>query len=317
MGFPRMTKLPDFSKAHVLVVGDVMLDSYWQGATTRISPEAPVPVVLVQNQEVRIGGAGNVAVNVAGLGGQVDLLGLVGDDDVARQLEKLLQQHKVSSNLHRVPGSQTINKLRILSRHQQLIRVDFEDHFPTWEPGLLLKSFKQAAKTAQVAIFSDYAKGALRGVQALITHARSMHLPVVVDPKGKDFEPYRGATLLTPNFSEFEAVVGHCSSEDEFNSLAEQLRQSLGLHALLVTRSEQGMSLFVENQIQLRLPTHAREVFDVTGAGDTVAAVIGAGLASGLGLVDAVSLANLAAGIVVGKMGTAAVTVKELRAIFV
>lgn len=311
-----MTNLPDFSQAHVVVAGDVMLDSYWQGATTRISPEAPVPVVLVQNQEVRLGGAANVAVNVRGLGGQVALLGLVGADDAACQLEDLLTQHKVSSSLHRVAGSQTINKLRILSRHQQLIRVDFEDHFLSCEPDLLLADFKNATRKAKVAIFSDYAKGALRGVRALIAHARSVQLPVIIDPKGKDFEPYRGATLLTPNFSEFEAVVGRCCDEDEISSRAEQLRQSLELNALLITRSEQGMSLFVENQPPLRLFTQAREVFDVTGAGDTVVAVVGAGLASGMGMVDAVTLANFAAGIVVGKMGTSGVTVKELHSIF-
>lgn len=298
-----MITLPDFSKSRVLVVGDVMLDSYWHGSTTRISPEAPVPVVLVQNQEVRVGGAGNVAVNGACLGAQVDLLGLVGEDGAATQLEQLLQQHKVTSSLHRVQGGQTINKLRVFSRHQQLIRLDFEDHFPAWEPGLLLECFKRVAKTAQAAIFSDYAKGALRGVQTLIAHARSLQLPVIIDPKGNDFEPYRGATLLTPNLSELEAVVGHCSCEEDITTRAEKLRQSLGLHALLVTRSEQGMSLFVENQPPLRLPTKAREVFDVTGAGDTVVAVIGAGLASGIPLVDAVKLANVAAGIVVGRWG--------------
>lgn len=229
-GHHRMTTLPDFSKARVLV-------------------------------------AGNVAVNVAGLGASVQLLGLVGDDDAANQLAQLLRQQNVTVDLHRVPGSQTINKLRVLSRHQQLIRIDFEDHFPAWQPGLLLKSFVAHAGTAQVAILSDYAKGALRGVQASIAHARSIQLPVIIDPKGKDFEPYRGATLLTPNLSEFEAVVGHCDSEDDINTRAEHLRQALDLHALLVTRSEQGMSLFQAGTPPLRLPTQAREVFDVTGAG--------------------------------------------------
>jgi len=230
-----MTPLPDFSKACVLV-GDLMLDSYWQGATTRISPKAPVPVpvVLVQNTEVRVGGAGNVAVNVGGLGGQVVLLGL----DAARQLEQLLQQHKVASNLQRVPGSQIINKLRVLSRHQQLRWLVFEDQFPAWEPSLILKSFKNAASTAQEAIFSACAKGALRGVQALLKHARSVQLPVAVDPKGKDFEPYRGATLLTPNLADFEVIVGHCANKADINTRAQRLRQALDLNALLVTRSE-------------------------------------------------------------------------------
>jgi len=251
----RMMALPDFAKARVLVVGDVMLDSYWHGAATRISPEAPVPVVQVQQQEVRVGGAGNVAVNVAGLGAQVRLLGLVGNDDAATQLEKILVAHKVQPYLHRVDGSTTINKLRVISRQQQLIRLDFEDHFPTWQPDELLISFKQDAQRMDVAIFSDYAKGALRGVQALIAHARCTNLPMIVDPKGKDFEPYLGATLLTPNLSEFEAVVGHCNSEDELIERAQRLREELNLHALLITRSEQGMSLFVANQSPMRLTT--------------------------------------------------------------
>jgi D-beta-D-heptose 7-phosphate kinase/D-beta-D-heptose 1-phosphate adenosyltransferase len=225
----------------------------------------------------------------------------------------------LAAKLHRVPGSQTINKLRVLSRHKQLIRNDFEDHFPTWEPCLLLKSFQAHASTAQVAILSDYAKDALRSVPALIAHARSIHLPVIIDPKGKDFEPYRGATLLTPNLSEFEAVVGQCASEDDINTRAHNLRQALGLHALLVTRSEEGMSLFQAGTPHppLRLPTHAREVFDVTGAGGTVVAVLGAGLAAGLDMASAVQLANVAAGVVVGEMGTVGVSVGVLQGAFI
>ncbi len=307
-------QLPDFTKARVLVAGDVMLDSYWHGSTTRISPEAPVPVVQVQQQEVRVGGAGNVAVNVAGLGAQARLLGLVGDDEAAKQLERMLVAHKVQPNLHRVIGSSTINKLRVISRHQQLIRLDFEDHFPAWQPDALLASFKQAAQGIDVAILSDYAKGALRGVQELIAHARSINLPVIIDPKGKDFEPYRGATLLTPNLSEFEAVVGHCYSEDDLIERARGLRRKLDLVALLITRSEHGMTLIVGNLPPVNLAAEAREVFDVTGAGDTVAALIGTGMAAGLTLADAVMLSNIAAGIVVSKVGTASVSIDELVA---
>ena len=243
-----MTSLPDFSKARILVAGDVMLDSYWHGSTARISPEAPVPIVRVQQQEVRVGGAGNVAVNVAGLGAQVHLLGLVGNDDAATQLEQMLVAHGVQPELQRVEGSNTINKLRVISRHQQLLRLDFEDQFSKWHPEAYLSSFKQAASQADAAVLSDYAKGALRGVQALIIYARSLNLPVIIDPKGQDFESYRGATLLTPNLSEFEAVVGHCDTETELIHRAERLRHQLDLHALLITRGEQGMSLFVESQ---------------------------------------------------------------------
>ena len=307
-------KLPsDFSKASLLVAGDVMLDSYWHGSMLRISPEAPVPIVQVQQQEERVGGAGNVAVNVAGLGARVRLMGLVGSDDAANRLEELLVKHSVDPNLHRVAGSSTINKVRVISRHQQLLRLDFEDHFPHWQPEEFLLGFKRDLTQADVVIFSDYSKGALRGVKDLVSHARGLNLPVIVDPKGKDFESYRGATLITPNLSEFEAVVGHCSSEGDLVIRAERLRSQLNLHALLITRSEQGMSLFIENEPVMRLHTQAREVFDVTGAGDTVVAVIGAALGAGLNLQDSVVLANIAAGIVVGKMGTANVTLTELQ----
>lgn len=305
---------PDFSAARVFVVGDVMLDSYWHGPTSRISPEAPVPVVQVHQQESRVGGAGNVAINAASLGASTRLLGLVGDDEAANQLESLLVEHGIECALQRVAGSKTITKLRVISRHQQIIRLDFEDHFPHWDPATLLDIFKQNAQAADAVILSDYAKGALRDVQPLIVAARALQLPVVVDPKGKDFEPYRGATVLTPNLSEFEAVVGPCASEDELVRRAESLRQHLNLHALLITRSEHGMTLVAGGQAPVHLPTQAREVFDVTGAGDTVAAIVGAGLAAGLTLIDAVALSNIGAGIVVGKLGTASVTADDLRA---
>lgn len=305
---------PDFSSARVFVVGDVMLDSYWHGPTSRISPEAPVPIVQVHQQESRVGGAGNVAINAASLGASTRLLGLVGEDEAANQLESLLVEHGIECALQRVAGSKTITKLRVISRHQQIIRLDFEDHFPRWDPATLLDVFKRNAQAADAVILSDYAKGALRDVQPLIVAARALRLPVVVDPKGKDFEPYRGATVLTPNLSEFEAVMGPCATEDELVRRAESLRQQLNLHALLITRSEHGMTLVAEGQAPIHLPTQAREVFDVTGAGDTVAAIVGAGLAAGLTLIDAVALSNIGAGIVVGKLGTASVTADDLRA---
>jgi len=309
-----MIRLPDFSNSRVLVAGDVMLDSYWHGATARISPEAPVPVVQVQQQESRIGGAGNVAVNAASLGSQTSLVGLVGDDVAAGELGGLLRQHSIQAHLHPVPGGRTITKLRVISRHQQIIRLDFEDHFPAANPATIATLFARAAKQADAVILSDYAKGALRDVQGLITIARQLDLPVVVDPKGTDFARYRGATLITPNLTEFEAVAGHATSDDDLVRRAEGLRDRLDLHALLITRSEHGMTLVARNAAPLHLPAQALEVFDVTGAGDTVAALIGAGLAAGLGLEDAVHLSNVAAGIVVGKLGTASVTPQELQA---
>ena len=309
-----MIRLPDFSNSRVLVVGDLMLDSYWHGATSRISPEAPVPVVQVQQQESRIGGAGNVAVNAASLGAQTSLIGLVGDDAAATELRALLHQHRIQAQLHTVQGGRTITKLRVISRHQQLIRLDFDDYFPTADPAAITTLFARAAKQADAVILSDYAKGALSGVQGLIAIARRFGLPMVVDPKGTDFARYRGATLITPNLAEFEAVAGQATSETDLVQRAEALRTRLDLHALLITRSERGMTLVAQNAAPLHLSAHAREVFDVTGAGDTVAALIGTGLAAGLGLEDAVRMSNIAAGLVVGKLGTASLTPTELRA---
>jgi D-beta-D-heptose 7-phosphate kinase/D-beta-D-heptose 1-phosphate adenosyltransferase len=309
-----MIRLPDFSTRRVLVAGDVMLDSYWHGTTARISPEAPVPVVQVQQQESRIGGAGNVAVNVASLGTQTSLVGLVGDDAAATELGELLSRHSIQAHLHPVPGGRTITKLRVISRHQQIIRLDFEDHFPAADPTSIAALFAVAAQQANAVILSDYAKGALRDVQNLITIARQFGLPVVVDPKGADFSRYCGATLITPNLAEFEAVAGHATSDEDLICRAEALRARFNLHALLITRSEQGMTLVAQDAAPLHLHAQAREVFDVTGAGDTVAALIGVGLAAGLGLEEAVRLSNVAASIVVGKLGTASVTPQELQA---
>ncbi len=305
--------LPDFSSARVLVVGDVMLDSYWHGATDRISPEAPVPVVRVEGEEARVGGAGNVALNAAALGAGTRLLGLAGEDEAAVRIEAILAAHAVQTRLQKVSGSRTITKLRILSRHQQLIRLDFEDLFPDWDARTLLADFRDMLGGVGAVVLSDYAKGALRGVAELIAAAGERGIPVVVDPKGVDFERYRGATLLTPNQAEFEAVAGHCASEAELVAKGEILRDRLALRALLVTRSERGMTLLEHGRPPLHLPTRAREVYDVTGAGDTVVGMLGAALAAGVGMAEAVALANLAAGVVVGKLGTATVSRVELQ----
>ena len=304
----------DFSPSRVLVVGDVMLDSYLHGSTSRISPEAPVPVVKVDHEEARVGGAGNVALNAAALGASCMLLGLVGQDAAADRLETLLSDRGVHCNLQRVAGSRTITKQRILSRHQQLIRLDFEDHFPNWDAGSLERDFVRLLDRCNVVVLSDYAKGMLRQSQTLIATANERGLPVVVDPKGNDFERYRGATLITPNLVEFEAVVGHCASEREIIDRGTALRDHLGLTALLITRSEKGMTLLVRGSPALQLPTRAQEVFDVTGAGDTVVATLASALGAGTPMIDAVTLANAAAGVVVAKLGTATVSPQELRA---
>jgi len=307
-------KLTDFSAASVLIVGDVMLDRYWQGATSRISPEAPVPVVKVEQDELRPGGAANVALNVAALGASVSLVGLVGVDAEADLLVDRLAANGVQSNLAPVQGSRTITKLRILSKHQQLIRLDFEDGFPACDGSRIQQHFEQGLAAAKVVVLSDYAKGVLRDAPALIHAARARGLPVLIDPKGNDFERYRGATLLTPNQSEFEAIVGRINDDSDLETKGSALRDALDLEALLITRSEKGMCLLQRGRTPVHLPTHAREVYDVTGAGDTVVAVLAAAIAAGETMYDAVNLSNLAAGVVVGKVGTATVSPAELVA---
>lgn len=306
-------QIPRFEQAQVLIVGDVMLDRYWYGPCSRISPEAPVPVVKVEEVEERPGGAANVAVNIATLGGQVRVLGVAGADEAATTLETKLRRLGVRCELIRQPGQATITKLRILSRNQQLLRLDFEDGFPGFEPAALREQVVAALPEAATVVISDYGKGALRAVDDYIRLARAAGRPVLVDPKGRDFRRYHGATLLTPNLAEFEAVVGSCRDEAELVGKGEALRRDLALDALLITRGEQGMTLLRAGGEPLHLAARAREVYDVTGAGDTVIATLAAGLAAGLELAAATVLANLAAGIVVGKLGTASVTLSELR----
>ena len=305
--------LPDFTGVEVLVVGDLMLDRYWHGATERISPEAPVPVVHVKSTEQRPGGAGNVALNLSALGASSSLVGVTGDDEAAGELEGLLTKAGVCCRFHRRGGAATVTKLRVISRHQQLIRLDFEDGFAGVEAADLLSMFQPLLGSARAVILSDYGKGALRAPQPLIQAAQKAGLPVLVDPKGRDFSIYRGATLITPNLAEFEAVVGPCPDEAELVRRAEALISDCGIEGLLITRGEEGMSLVRPGLPPVHLPTRAREVYDVTGAGDTVIATLAAGLAAGLEMPQATALANLAAGIVVGKLGTATATVAELR----
>ena len=304
---------PKFNNAKVLVLGDVMLDRYWFGATNRISPEAPVPVVKVQDIEERAGGAANVAMNIASLGVPVALHGLIGQDDAGRALDKLLNSHNIQNHCVALDSHPTITKLRILSRHQQLLRLDFEEGFHHVASDSLLAKLEKEITAYGALILSDYGKGTLESVQQMIQVARKAGVPTLIDPKGTDFERYRGATRLTPNMSEFEAVVGHCKDDDEIVEKGLKLIADFELTALLVTRSEKGMTLLRPNQAPFHLPTQAKEVYDVTGAGDTVISVLATAIADGRPYEEACYLANAAAGVVVGKLGTSTVTPTELE----
>lgn len=309
-----MIELPNFSDINVLVVGDVMLDSYWHGGTNRISPEAPVPVVRVTGEEARPGGAGNVALNITSLDGKATLLGLTGNDDMATTLEQKLQAQGVECSFERLEGLPTITKLRVISRHQQLIRLDFEDGFTGFDATKFLSQFDSLLAYADLVVLSDYGKGTLRDVSEFISRAKAAGKPVLVDPKGSDFSKYSGATLITPNMSELEAVVGPCPTDEQLVERGLDLMSRHDLGALLVTRGEQGMTLLERDKSPRHLPTHAREVFDVTGAGDTVISVLATAMAAGMPLEAATQLSNMAAGIVVGKLGTATASLDEIRA---
>jgi D-glycero-beta-D-manno-heptose-7-phosphate kinase len=301
------------SSANVIVAGDAMLDRYWFGDSTRISPEAPVPVVHVQTVRDTPGGAANVALNVVGLGGRSTLLSAVGDDHDGQTLQRLLEERNVACALLRDKSLPTIVKLRIVARNQQVVRADFEKR-PDHEILLpLVDMFRERLSTANAVIFSDYGKGGLSHLRAMMACATDAKLPVLIDPKGSDYSAYRGATCVTPNREEFAAVAGRWESEADFERRAFALRDELELKSLLVTRSEEGMSLFLEGR-HLHIPTQAREVFDVSGAGDTVIATMAAALGSGFEIEDAARLANAAAGVVVGKFGTTPISIDELKA---
>ncbi|NKF52046.1 bifunctional D-glycero-beta-D-manno-heptose-7-phosphate kinase/D-glycero-beta-D-manno-heptose 1-phosphate adenylyltransferase HldE [Shewanella sp. WXL01] len=304
--------LPVFEQAKVLVVGDVMLDRYWAGDTGRISPEAPVPVVRINQSEDRPGGAANVALNIATLGGQVALAGIVGDDENAQALTTGIKALGVEPCWHTVAELPTITKLRVMSRSQQLIRLDFEEAYPEAESHALMASAVKMLGEVDVVILSDYAKGALTDCTDFIAQATKQGVKVLVDPKGSDFSRYRGASLLTPNMLEFELVAGKVTSEADLVEKAHKLLHEFDLEALLVTRSEKGMTLITRDNDELHIPTVAREVHDVTGAGDTVISVLASSLAAGSDLPQACAIANAAAGIVVGKLGTSTVSRIEL-----
>ncbi len=289
-----------------------MLDRYWHGSTSRISPEAPVPVVHVKEDESRPGGAGNVALNIASLGAKASLMGLTGEDEAAELLQQQLKSQGVLCLFEKLADSPTVTKLRIMSRHQQLIRLDFEEGFVQAESERLLHLFHAEVEQARVVILSDYGKGTLTRIEPFIRLCKQMNKPVLIDPKGSDFSRYRDATLITPNFSEFEAVVGKCGSVQQIVEKGLNLIDDLNLQAILVTRGEHGMTLLQHQVDPIHLPTHAREVFDVTGAGDTVISLMATGLAAKLPMSEAMQLANMGAGVVVGKLGTATVTPDEL-----
>ncbi len=301
-----------FSKARLLVVGDVMLDRYWFGDTNRISPEAPVPVVQVGKIDERLGGAANVARNVAALGAKTTILGVIGDDEPGRRVSELLTSSHVDSQLEVDSKVPTTVKLRVIARQQQLIRLDFEEAPSEAALAHKLERYEKLVGDADVVILSDYGKGALGQVALMIEQARAQKKMILVDPKGDDYAKYRGATVLTPNRSELRQVVGQWTSEEDLTKRAQDLRKSLNLEALLLTRSEEGMSLFTEASVS-HVKAQAREVFDVSGAGDTVIGTLAVALAAGWPLERAMALANRAGGIVVGKLGTATVTSEELQ----
>lgn len=305
--------MPHFDRAHILVIGDVMLDRYWHGGTSRISPEAPVPVVKVNQVEDRPGGAGNVALNIAALGAGASLIGVVGNDEAGSVLQRRLKAAGIRTDFQLSTNKPTITKLRVVSRHQQLLRMDFEQAFDADDSSDFLAKARTLMPYMDALLLSDYAKGSIQDCAALIALARHHSVPVLVDPKGNDYSRYRGASLLTPNFTELESIVGSCRSEQEIASKGAKLMQELDLGGLLITRGESGMTLLRPNLPELHLPARAREVFDVTGAGDTVIAVLAAVIAAGQSIPEAMALANLAAGIVVGKLGTATLSAPELR----
>jgi rfaE bifunctional protein kinase chain/domain len=304
-------KTPDTSKARVLVVGDVMLDRYWYGDASRISPEAPVPVVLWEREEERPGGAANVARNCAALGARTQLLSVVGRDEAGDRLVKLMQQEGVALSLHRDASIRTTQKLRVVHGKHQLLRIDMETPPSKEVLATKLADFRKALPDCDAVLLSDYGKGGLAHIATMIREGRKAGKHVLVDPKGDDYSRYKGATLVTPNLAELREVVGRWDSEKDLARRAQQLREKLGLEALLLTRGEDGMTLFRRGRA-LHVKAEKREVSDVTGAGDTVIAALAVMLAAGEGLESAVRIANRAGGIKVTRFGTAVVTPQEL-----
>jgi len=301
-----------FSNINTLVVGDVMLDRYWFGSVDRISPEAPVPVLVVNSEEVRAGGAANVAHNLLALGANSTLLSVVGDDDAGAQIKRIIDSYGASARLKVDPSINTIVKLRMVAQNQQLLRADFEQEPSDEVLAQCLDDYKSTVSETDVVVLSDYGKGGLRHVAQMIQVAREHNTPVIIDPKGDDYSRYHGATLITPNMKEFEAVAGKVSTEQDFQTKALTLRAELDLDYLLVTRSEKGMSLFSRDGTQTDSPATALEVYDVSGAGDTVISLMALAMVSDFSDAERLTLANTLAGIVVGKLGTAVASIDEV-----
>jgi rfaE bifunctional protein kinase chain/domain len=311
-----LPSLQRISKCRVLVVGDIMLDRYWHGEVSRISAEAPVPIVHIRNEESRLGGAANVALNAATLGAHVTLMSMVGRDDAARQLRRLLADQNIETYLGEDPNMETVVKLRVISRSQQMLRIDFEREPDHEVLTAMVERFKVVVDEYDVVLFSDYGKGGLAHIPRMIKLARDAGKAVLIDPKGDDWERYRGATVITPNCAELAQVVGPWINEVQLLEKARALCSGLALRALLLTRSEDGMTLF-EGQNVNSIPAQTREVADVTGAGDTVIATLGVMVACGLDLLPAITIANQAAGLVVSKFGTASLGYDELHESYV
>ncbi|MDM8565080.1 bifunctional D-glycero-beta-D-manno-heptose-7-phosphate kinase/D-glycero-beta-D-manno-heptose 1-phosphate adenylyltransferase HldE [Candidatus Halobeggiatoa sp. HSG11] len=305
--------IPAFQSAHVLIIGDIMLDRYLHGVTSRISPEAPVPVVHVKHQQECPGGAGNVAFNINALDGQVTVIGVIGQDEAANTIKNQLTKKGIHCAFVQLSNVSTVTKLRVMSRHQQLIRLDFEDGFIDLNSQAIEQQMLSCLQDIDTVILSDYGKGTLTDPQTLIHVARTADKPIFIDPKGNNFNKYQGATAITPNLSEFEAVVGSCVDQNQLVEKGRNLLKQLDLEALLITRSQDGMTLIRDEQAPLHLPAHSHEVFDVTGAGDTVISVLATAIAAGQDWNSATALANLAAGLVVTKLGTTTITVAELE----
>mgnify|MGYP002769941888 CR=1 FL=1 len=299
------------SAKRVLVVGDTMLDRYWFGDAQRISPEAPVPVVRVVRTDERLGGAANVALNIRSLGVNASLMSVIGDDEAGHIISNLLDKARITPLMHIDPELETTVKLRIVARQQQMLRADFENHPNNEVLAALLDNYESAIEQTDAIVLSDYGKGGLDHIVQMIACAKKRNIPVLIDPKGSDYERYRGATVITPNRAELAMVVGNWNSEEQLREKAQNLRAHLNLESLLLTRSEEGMTLYTAEG-DFTIPAQAREVYDVSGAGDTVIAVMACMLAAGYDKREAVSIANRAGGIVVGKLGTATVTYNEL-----
>ena len=309
-----LNSLKNIGTGTILVAGDVMLDSYWYGATSRISPEAPVPVVKVNNSESRPGGSANVAMNIGSLGVNCSMVAITGNDDLSTELENHLKIFSITPKFQKIKDKKTISKLRVISQHQQLIRIDHEDNFANEDRKEIEHFFEESLSKADVAVISDYAKGTIDSAEKWIKKAVQKNIPVIVDPKGSNFDKYKNATIITPNFNEFEQVVGKCNSEEEIINKALSLISRLNLKYFLITRGEKGMTLVSQKGENITIAAQSKEIFDVTGAGDTVVAALAVCFAANIDIISSVKIANYAAGIVVTKLGTAFTDKDEIKA---